>query len=80
MEQAADTAEAAVVDYYFSSPAENISVSVCLQTPENRLMIVLWCAFGLPGDSYSWGRNINDSVIVTATESLHFRGVLICCR
>jgi len=53
MEQAADTAEAAVVDYYFSSPAENISVSVCLQTPENRLMIVLWCAFGLPGDSYS---------------------------
>jgi len=66
MEQAVDTAEAAVVDYYFSSPAENISVPVCLQTPENRLMR---CAFGLPGDSYSWGRNINDCYSYSYRES-----------
>jgi len=42
MEHAADTAEAAAVDHYFSSATENISVPVCLRTPENRLMIVLW--------------------------------------
>ena len=46
--QAADRAEAAAVDYYFSSPSENISVPVCIRTPRNRLMIVLWCTFGLP--------------------------------
>jgi len=34
-------AEAAVVDHYFSSPAENIAVLVCLWIPGNRLMIVL---------------------------------------
>jgi len=33
MEQAADTAEAAAVDRYFSWPAENISVPDCLWTP-----------------------------------------------
>jgi len=41
MEQAADTAEAAAVDRYFSPAAESISVPVCLLTPGNRLMIVL---------------------------------------
>ena len=40
MEQAADTAEAAAVDHYFSSSTENIRVPVCLRTSE-RLMIVL---------------------------------------
>jgi len=40
MEHAADTAEAAAVDHYFTSPTENISVPVCLWTP-GRLMIVL---------------------------------------
>ena len=45
MEQAADRAEAAAVDHYFSS-TENISVPVCLRTP-GRLMIVLWCALGV---------------------------------
>jgi len=41
MEQAADRAEAAVVDHYFSSPTENISVPVCLWISGYRLMIVL---------------------------------------
>jgi len=55
MEQAADTAEAAAVDQYFSSPTENISVPVCLRTPDNRLIIVLWCALGLQcGAQYKW--------------------------
>ena len=48
MEQAADTAEAAAVDHYFSSSTENVSVSVCLWTPGYRQMIALWSALGLP--------------------------------
>jgi len=52
---AADTAEAAVVDHYFSSSTENISVPVYLRTPGNRLMIALWCAVGPPvGAQYKY--------------------------
>jgi len=39
MKQPADTAEAAAVDHYFSSSAENISVPACLWT-SGRLIIV----------------------------------------
>jgi len=41
MEHAADTAQAAAVDHYFSSLTKNISVPVRLWTWENRLMVVL---------------------------------------
>jgi len=41
MEHAADTAEPAAVDQYFSSPTENFFVPVCLRTPGYRLTIVL---------------------------------------
>jgi len=40
MEQAADRAEAAAVNHYFSSSAENISVLVSVMAPQNRLMLV----------------------------------------
>ena len=63
MEHAADTAEAAAVDHYFSSPNENISVPVCLWTPGNRLMIVLWVIRNTAGGAIrgvvlkkKWGR------------------------
>jgi len=46
MELAADRAEAAAVDHYYSSSTENIFAPICLRTSE-RLTIVLWCAFGL---------------------------------
>jgi len=58
MEHAADTAEAAAVDHYFSSSTDNIFVPVFLRTP-GRLMIVLRCA-----SVFTRGRN-NDSVTVT---------------
>jgi len=37
---AADRAEAAAVNRYFSSSAENISVLVSVMAPQNRLMLV----------------------------------------
>ena len=47
MEHAADTAEPAAVDHYFSSSTENtFSVPVCLRTP-GRLLILLWYTLGL---------------------------------
>jgi len=36
------------VPHHFPSSTEIIFVPVCLRTPGYRLMIVLWCALGLP--------------------------------
>jgi len=64
MEQAADTAEAAAVDRYFSSPAKHFysSLQLRIRTQGTNWWLPCWCAVGLPVAYMGWvGRNINNS-------------------
>jgi len=69
-EQAADGAE--VVDQL---PTDNMSVSVCLQTPGDRLMMVFWCTVSLPvvgtikNDSNSYSNDALYLVLVLGSVS-----------
>jgi len=81
-EHAANRAQAAAVDQYFSSQTENISVTICLRTQTN--ILVLWCTLGLrkfrhsKSSVYRWypllvrGRFVYDTYrTVEATRSRH---------